>query len=192
MCVSAFVFGEFILLSVQPVAVATPVVKTHCSRSRVSVLRIGFAVYAFNCALFPTTPAMSAPAKTPTFIKDEDFTFSGDHIKEWFRFDRIVERYSKRKYHKIGPQLWNDSAIPIDAQTVDALSQGTYGNLPGLMHHASPSPRCIKRISASRCIIRASYSTSRVMHGHKSSARASRCIIRASYGASQGASKGCP
>ena len=56
------------------------------------------------------------------------------------------------------------------------------------MHHASPSPRCIKRISASRCIIRASYGTSRVMHGHKSSARASQCIIRASYGASQGAS----
>ena len=27
MCVSAFVFGEFILLSVQPVALATPVVK---------------------------------------------------------------------------------------------------------------------------------------------------------------------
>ena len=40
MCASAFVFGEFILLSVQPVAVATPVVKLTYSRSRVSVLRI--------------------------------------------------------------------------------------------------------------------------------------------------------
>ena len=58
MCDSTFVFGEFILLSVQPVALATPVVKTHCSRSRVSVLRIGFAVYALYCASFPSTPSM--------------------------------------------------------------------------------------------------------------------------------------
>ena len=41
MCDSFFVFGEFILLSVQPVALATPVVKLTVPRSRVSVLRIG-------------------------------------------------------------------------------------------------------------------------------------------------------
>ena len=40
MCVSAFVFGEFILLSVQPVALATSVIETLTFPVRISVLRI--------------------------------------------------------------------------------------------------------------------------------------------------------
>ena len=69
---------------------------------------------------------MTAPASTTTFVKDEDFTFSGDHLKDWFRFDRIITRKSKRMFHKQGPRLWNNSAVNIDDQTVLSIAQDTY------------------------------------------------------------------
>ena len=87
------------------------------------MLRIGLGVYAFLCASKATDPIMTAPASTTSFIKDEDFTFSGDQLKDWFRFDRIVSRKSKRMFHKQGPKLWNNSAVDIDPQTVISVAQ---------------------------------------------------------------------
>ena len=72
---------------------------------------------------------MSSSDPAHGFVKDEDFVFSGDQIKDWFRLDRVVTRWSKKKYHKQGPQLWNDSAVPIDQQTVAAVAQDTYGTI---------------------------------------------------------------
>ena len=50
-------------------------------------------------------------------------------VKEWFRLDRVVTRWSKKKFHKQGPQLWNDSAVPIDQQTVASVAQDTYATI---------------------------------------------------------------
>ena len=77
------------------------------------VLRIGLGAYALLCARKATDPIMTAPSPTTTFVKDEDFTFPGEHLKDWFRFDRIVTRKSKRLFHKQGPRLWNNSAVEI-------------------------------------------------------------------------------
>ena len=129
MCVSAFVFGEFILLSVQPVALATSVIETLTFPVRISVLRIGFAVYALYCASFPTSPTMASPKRTPNFTADEDFSFSGENITDWFRFDRIITRRSKKLFHKQGPQFWNNSAVAIDANSVQAIASDTYDGL---------------------------------------------------------------
>ena len=72
---------------------------------------------------------MSSSDHAHGFVKDEDFVFSGDEIKEWFRLDRVVTRWSKKKFHKQGPQLWNDSAVPIDQQTVASVAQDTYATI---------------------------------------------------------------
>ena len=69
---------------------------------------------------------MTVPASTTSFVKDEDFTFSGDQLRDWFRFDRIISRKSKRLFHKQGPMLWNNSAVSIDQQTVLSVAQDTY------------------------------------------------------------------
>ena len=72
---------------------------------------------------------MTTPSTTSAFIKDEDFTFSGDDIKQWFRFDRIIARRSKKLFHKQGPKLWNNSAVEIDAQSVQAVAHDTYDGI---------------------------------------------------------------
>ena len=72
---------------------------------------------------------MTTPSTTSAFIKDEDFTFSGDDLKQWFRFDRIIARKSKKLFHKQGPKFWNNSAVEIDAQSVQAVAQDTYDGI---------------------------------------------------------------
>ena len=72
---------------------------------------------------------MTTPSNTSTFIKDEDFTFSGEDLKAWSRFDRIIAPKSKKLFHKQGPKLWNNSAVEIDAQTVQAVAHDTYDGI---------------------------------------------------------------
>ena len=60
------------------------------------MLRIGLGVYALLCARKDINSLMTTPASTPTFVKDEDFTFSGEQLRDWFRFDRIVASLCQR------------------------------------------------------------------------------------------------
>ena len=55
--------------------------------------------------------------------------FSGSKVEEWFKFDRQVLRWVRRKYGEGGFKLWNESTTAIDPQSVNAIAQDTYESL---------------------------------------------------------------
>ena len=52
--------------------------------------------------------------------------FSGNKVEDWFKFDRQVLRWVRKTYGDSGVKMWNETAIVIDAQSVDAIAQDTY------------------------------------------------------------------
>ena len=40
-----------------------------------------------------------------------DIVFSGKRVEDWFRFDRQVLRWVRKKYGKPGERLWMETAI---------------------------------------------------------------------------------
>ena len=67
--------------------------------------------------------------------KDKDYRsttniiFTGSKVEEWFKFDRQVLRWVRKKYGDSGVKLWNETAIAIDASSVDAIAQDTYESI---------------------------------------------------------------
>ena len=55
--------------------------------------------------------------------------FSGKRAEDWFKFDRQVLRYVRKKYGKVGEQLWLETATAIDESSVSAIAQDTYSDL---------------------------------------------------------------
>ena len=55
--------------------------------------------------------------------QDEDkqerpsIVFTGKDIVQWFKFDRQVTRYAKKKYGQMGSDIWKNTAVPITAET---------------------------------------------------------------------------
>ena len=58
-----------------------------------------------------------------------NIVFCGSKVEEWFKFDRQVLRWVRKKYGDSGVKLWNETAIAIDASSVDAIAQDTYESI---------------------------------------------------------------
>jgi len=48
--------------------------------------------------------------------------FDGSKVEEWFRFDRQVLRYCRKKIGEVGQKLWMQTAVEIDSNSVDAIA----------------------------------------------------------------------
>ena len=67
--------------------------------------------------------------------KDKDYRstnsiiFSGRKVDEWFKFDRQILRWVRKTYGDSGVKLWSETAIAIDASSVDSIAQDTYESI---------------------------------------------------------------
>ena len=68
-------------------------------------------------------------SKKDSDSKTNDIVFSGKRVEDWFKFDRQVLRYVRKKYGKVGEQLWLETATAIDENSVSAIAQDTYSDL---------------------------------------------------------------
>ena len=69
------------------------------------------------------------PSKKDSDSKTNDIVFSWKKVEDWFKFDRQVLRYVRKKYGKVGEQLWLETATVIDDNSFSAIAQDTYSDL---------------------------------------------------------------
>ena len=66
---------------------------------------------------------MSAASKESN---STDVVFAGVSVENWFKFDRQVMRYVRKKFGDAGEQLWMETAPVIDNSTVEAIATAVY------------------------------------------------------------------
>ena len=66
---------------------------------------------------------MSAASKESN---STDVVFAGVSVENWFRFDRQVMRYVRKKFGDVGEQLWMETAPVIEDSTVEAIATAVY------------------------------------------------------------------
>ena len=52
--------------------------------------------------------------------------FDGSKVEDWFRFDRQVLRFCRKKMGEVGEKLWMQTCIEIDDNSVAAIAQDAY------------------------------------------------------------------
>ena len=55
--------------------------------------------------------------------------FTGINVEDFFRFERQVLRWCKKKYGDYGAKLWLNTTVTIDANTVDSVAQDTWESI---------------------------------------------------------------
>ena len=87
------------------------------------MLRTGFTVYAASALhCFESERDMDSDKESKS---TNSIIFSGSKVEEWFKFDRQVLRWVRRKHGEGGVKLWNESTTAIDPQSVNAIAQDT-------------------------------------------------------------------
>ena len=68
-------------------------------------------------------------SKDSTESVSTDVVFAGVSVENWFKFDRQVLRYVRKKFGDVGEKLWMETATAIDDRSVGAIAQDTYNSL---------------------------------------------------------------
>ncbi len=50
---------------------------------------------------------------------NNEFVYDGKSVSEWFRFDRQVKRFARKKYGDYGVQIWEGTAAKITRKVID-------------------------------------------------------------------------
>jgi len=67
--------------------------------------------------------------KDKEYRSTTNIIFTGSKVEDWFKFDRQVLRWVRKNYSDAGVKLWCETAIAIDASSVDSIAQDTYESI---------------------------------------------------------------
>ena len=57
---------------------------------------------------------------------NNEIVYDGKSVSEWFRFDRQVKRFARKKYGDYGVQIWEGTAVKITRKTVKKIAETVF------------------------------------------------------------------